>query len=90
MGTGKMNQGRRILFIILPLIVLASLSLWYLRNFYRTEFVQMTRVEPENGVYDLTGMDFSDGFVRLQVIKSSDIIKDSMPHNNSFYVILFQ
>lgn len=66
MGTGKMNQGRRILFIILPLIVLASLSLWYLRNFYRVEFVQMTGVEPENGIYDLTGMDFSDGFVRLQ------------------------
>ena len=66
MGTGEMNQGRRILFIILPLIVLASLSLWYLRNFYRTEFVQMTGVEPENGIYDLTGMDFSDGFVRLQ------------------------
>ena len=46
MGTGEMNQGRRILFIILPLIVLASLSLWYLRNFYRMEFVQMTGVEP--------------------------------------------
>lgn len=66
METGKMKQGRWVLWVVLPLIVLACLSLWYLRNFYRTEFAQMVRVEPENGMYDLTGFDFSDGFVLLQ------------------------
>lgn len=66
METKSVNKGRWALFIVLPLIVVASLSLWYLRNFYRVEFAQMTRVEPVNNVYDLTGIDFSTGFARLQ------------------------
>lgn len=66
METGSMNKGRWALFIVLPLIILTSLSLWYLRNFYRVEFATMTRVEPVNNVYDLTGIDFSTGFARLQ------------------------
>lgn len=60
------DKGVRVLFIVLPLIVLASLSLWYLRNFYRVEFAQMTRVNPVNNDYDLTEIDFSNGFARLQ------------------------
>lgn len=66
METKSLNKGRWALFIVLPLIVLACLSLWYLRNFYRVEFAQMTRVEPVNNVYDLTGIDFSTGFARLE------------------------
>lgn len=66
MTSTSVNKMNRVLFIVLPLIILASLSLWYLRNFYRVEFAQMTRVEPVHNVYDLTDIDFSTGFARLQ------------------------
>ena len=58
------NKGSRILLIVLPLIVLACLSLWYVRHYYR--IADMTRVKSRNGVFDLTETDFDTGFVRLE------------------------
>ena len=66
MELNSRNKGRFVLFVVLPMIVLFSLSLWYLRNFYRKEFAQMTRIQASDGVYDLTGIDFTTGFAYLQ------------------------
>lgn len=60
----KQNKERRVLFAVLPLIVLACVSLWYMRNYSRVD--DMTRVKSENGVFDLTGIDFDSGFLRLE------------------------
>lgn len=61
---GRNRQVSRLLYVVLPLMVLLCLSLWYLRNFYRVS--DLIRVEPQNGIYDLTDIDFSTSFVRLQ------------------------
>lgn len=60
----KQNKERRVLFVVLPLIVLACVSLWYMRNYSRVD--DMTRVKSENEVFDLTGIDFDSGFLRLE------------------------
>lgn len=60
----KINKEQLILFIVLSLAALACLSLWYMRNYYRAD--NLVRVESKNGVFDLTGIDFDNNFVRLQ------------------------
>lgn len=60
----KQNKERRVLFVVLPLIVLACISLWYMRNYSRVD--DMTRVQSENGVFDLTGTDLDTGLMRLE------------------------
>lgn len=66
METKSINKGKRVLFVVLPLIVLASLSLWYIRNIYRVKVREMIRVESTDSVYDLRDIDFATGFARLQ------------------------
>lgn len=66
METNSINKGKRVLFVVLPLIVLASLSLWYIRNIYRVKAQEMIRVESTESVYDLRDIDFATGFARLQ------------------------
>lgn len=60
----KQNKERRVLFVVLPLIVLACVSLWYMRNYSRVD--DMTRVKAEQGVFDLTGTDLDTGLIRLE------------------------
>lgn len=60
----KQNKERRVLFVVLPLIVLACVSLWYMRNYSRVD--DMTRVKSESGVFDLTGTDLDTGLMRLE------------------------
>lgn len=60
----KVNKERRILLLVLPLIVLACVSLWYARNYSRVD--GMTRVQSKNGVFDLNGIDLDSGFLRLE------------------------
>lgn len=70
-GCGKAGQmemmdkkhNRFVLLIVLPLVVLACISLWYALNYGRVD--GMTRVKSDNGVFDLSDADFSDGFFRL-------------------------
>ncbi|MDO4545011.1 MAG: sensor histidine kinase [Bacillota bacterium] len=66
METGKKNRDRWILTVVLVVIALICLALWYIPSFYRVQFAELTRVEEEKGVYDLTDVDFSHGFVRLE------------------------
>lgn len=60
----KKNKDKLVLLIVLPLIALACLSLWYARNYARVS--GMTRVKSVDGVYDLTGVDFENNFMRLE------------------------
>lgn len=60
----NMKKERRVLFAVMPLIVLLCLSLWVARNYYRVD--DITRVQSKNGVFDLTGIDFNTGILRLE------------------------
>lgn len=60
----SIKKERRILFAVLPAIVLLCLSLWYVRHYYRVD--DMTRVQSVNGVFDLTGIDLDTGILRLE------------------------
>lgn len=64
MKTKKLSKEQNMLFIILPLAVFFCLSLWYARNYSRVD--DMTRIQSKNGVFNLTELDFSNSFVRLQ------------------------
>lgn len=61
---GRGRQGNGPLYIVLALVVVVCLFQWYLRNFYRVS--EMVCMEPQNGIYDLSGFDFSSSFVCLQ------------------------
>lgn len=52
------------LFGVLSLIVLFCLSLWVARNYARVD--DMTRVQSESGVFDLTNLDMDTGILRLE------------------------
>lgn len=65
-GNSEKKNEQRILLIVLPLIILFCLTIWYIPNFYRVQFAHLIRVESQNGIYDLTDIDFSNEFVRLQ------------------------
>ncbi len=58
------NKERLVLVIVLPLVALICLSLWYMRHYYRVE--DLIRVQSENGVFDLTGIDLDSNIVRLE------------------------
>lgn len=60
----KVNKEWLVLLIVLPLAVFACVSLWYARNYYRVD--NMTRVKSDNGLFDLTDIDFDNSFVYLQ------------------------
>lgn len=60
----KKNIDKPTLFIVLPLVVLACVSLWYLRHYYRVD--DLVRMKSDRGVFDLTGIDFDDGIAYLQ------------------------
>lgn len=60
----SIKKERRILLVVLPLVALACLSLWYVRNYYRVD--DMTRVQSVNGVFDLTGINLDTGILRLE------------------------
>lgn len=64
MKLNKVSKERLVLLIVLPLVVLACVFLWVTRNYSRVD--DMTRMKSENGVFDLTGVDFAGGFVRLE------------------------
>lgn len=53
-----------LLFIVLSFAVLASVSIWYGRNYYRLE--NRVRVVSEDGVFDLSDMTFENEFAYLQ------------------------
>lgn len=55
---------KRMLFAILPLILITCLIIIYMRNFYRVS--DMTKVQSVDGVFDLSGFDLDDGFFRLE------------------------
>lgn len=52
------------LLIVLTLIIIACMSLWYARQYYRIN--DMISIKSDGGVFDLTHVDFSDSFVRLE------------------------
>lgn len=58
------KNGALALLAVLPLIVLTCIMLWYVRNYYRVE--NMIRVKSDNGVFDLSGIDLDECFVRLE------------------------
>lgn len=60
----KINKDSLVLFIVLPLIILACFSLWFMRNYSRVD--GMTRVKSDNGIFDLTDTDFSTGIIRME------------------------
>lgn len=60
----KRNKEWIMAMIVLFFVALLCLSLWYLRNVYRVK--DMTRVEMENGVFDLMDIDFDRELVRLE------------------------
>lgn len=66
MEAEKKKNEWQILLIVLPLTLLICLTLWYIPSFYRVQFARLNRVESQNGIYDLTDIDFKTGFVRLQ------------------------
>lgn len=53
-----------LLFIVLSFAVLASVSIWYVRNYYRLE--NRVQVVSEDGNFDLMNMDFENEFAYLQ------------------------
>lgn len=60
----KEKRNRWGLLIVLSLIVIACLSLWYMRNYHRVD--HMVRIKSDNSVFDVTDVDFSKNFVRLE------------------------
>lgn len=60
------KRERRILWIVLPLILLVSLSMWYLRTFYRYDIINVVGVKSQNGEWDLLGVDFTNTIVKLE------------------------
>lgn len=59
------KRERRVLWIVLPLILLVCLSLWYARTFYRYDITTVVEVESQAGVWDLTNVDFTNTIVKL-------------------------
>ena len=59
------KRERRVLWIVLPLILLVCLSLWYARTFYRYDITTVVEVESQAGVWDLTNVDFTNAIVKL-------------------------
>lgn len=61
---GNVKKEHRVLLVVLLMIALFCVSLWYVRNYYRVN--DMIRVKSEKGFFDLTDIDFSKSFVRLE------------------------
>lgn len=59
------KRERRVLWIVLPLILLVCLSLWYARTFYRYDITSVVNIESQDGVWDLTDVDFTNTIVKL-------------------------
>lgn len=68
MKTKKSYKEVQILLVILSLILMVCLSLWYVRNYYRVE--EMTRIKSDAGTFDLSEVDFDQGFTRLEGVVS--------------------
>lgn len=60
----KKKKENRILYLIIPLILIVTISIICIRNIHRV--ANMQRVQSVDGVYDLSEFDFEDGFVRLE------------------------
>lgn len=62
----RSGKDRWLLLAVLALAVIASFALWHLHNSFREEFATLSHVEATDGVFDLTGIDFSTGYARLE------------------------